>query len=225
MAEQVPLPRLTEGYLGKQSKFDEYGLSNVSHPDPVVYMADDQTEVEIIIGTEESTRMTTKLLSYERKQECNDFCLVRCLGPNYCYLIRPPTAGFYKFQLYALPSGVAGPNFIGVYNYIIYCPKTHEGVLALPKQYPMWKEGCYLYEPLGIPKGYRGGPVHFKLSIPGAKNVQVKVGEDWNELTCIEPGLFEGDVDLTPPYPVGTKAKVNVKFMGAKFNTLIEYTI
>lgn len=47
MAEQVPLPRLTEGYLGKQSKFDEYGLSNVSHPDPVVYMADDQTEVSL----------------------------------------------------------------------------------------------------------------------------------------------------------------------------------
>ena len=55
--------------------------------------------------------------------------------------------------------------------------------------------------------------------------LQVKVGEDWNELTMVEPDIFEGDVDLTNNYPVGTKAKVNVKFQGNKFNTLLEYTI
>ena len=48
-----------------------------------------------------------------------------------------------------------------------------QNVVALPKQYPMWKEGCYLTEPLGIPMGFRGGPVKFKLNIPGARNVQV----------------------------------------------------
>ena len=53
----------------------------------------------------------------------------------------------------------------------------------------------------------------------------MKVGEDWNELTMVEPDIFEGDVDLTHNYPVGTKAKVNVKFQGNKFNTLLEYTI
>ena len=82
--------------------------------------------MEIIIGTSDPVRITTKLLSYERKQECNEFALVRRLGPSFCYLIRPPLPGFYKFQVYALPAGVAGPNFIGVFNYIIHCPKKHE---------------------------------------------------------------------------------------------------
>ncbi|KAK7508599.1 hypothetical protein BaRGS_00000165 [Batillaria attramentaria] len=224
MAEAVPLPKLTEGYLGKQAKFDEYGLINVSHPDPVIYMAEDQSEVEIIIGTSSPTRVTTKMLSYERKQECNDYALVRCLGPNYCFLIRPPLPGFYKFQIYALPQGEAGPSFIGVYNYIIYCPRA-ENVSALPKQYPMWKDGCYLTEPVDIPKGFRGD-VRFKLQIPKARDVQIKVGEDWTQLTQVEPGVFEGTVDLSQSnYPIGTKAKVNVKFAGNKFNTLLEYTI
>lgn len=41
------LPKLTEGYLGKQAKFDEYGLSAVSHSDPVIYMSEDQHEVSV----------------------------------------------------------------------------------------------------------------------------------------------------------------------------------
>lgn len=227
MAERVPLPKLTDGYLGKQSKFDEYKLTNLSHSEPVIYMAEDQSEVEIIIGTAEDkpTRITTKLLSYERKKECNDFALVRCLGPSYCFLIRPPTPGFYKFQIYALPNDEAGPNFIGVFNYIIHCPHVPDDVMALPKQYPMWKDGCYLTEPLGIPKGFRGGSMQFKLNIPKARDVQIKVDEDWNPLPMVEPGIFEGPVDFSKNYPVGTKAKVNVKFQGNKYNTLLEYTI
>lgn len=80
--------------------------------------------MEIIIGTTTETRVTSKLLSHERKQDVSDFALVRCLGPSYCFLIRPPAPGFYKFQIYALPSGEAGPNMIGVYNYLIHCPNT-----------------------------------------------------------------------------------------------------
>ena len=49
--------------------------------------------------------------------------------------------------------------------------------------------------------------------------------EDWNEVPMTEPGVFEGIVDLSKPYPMGTKAKLNVKFQGNKYNTLLEYTI
>ncbi|KAL8580846.1 hypothetical protein ACOMHN_017350 [Nucella lapillus] len=227
MAGCVPLPKLTEGYLGKQSKFDEYQLTTLSHSDPVIYMAEDQSEVEIIIGTEPDrpTRITTKLLSHDRKKECNEFALLRCLGPSYCFLIRPPTPGFYKFQIYALPHDEAGPNFIGVINYVIYCPHVPQNVVPLPKQYPMWKDGCYLTEPVGIPKGCQEPQLPFRLNIPNAKDVQIKVGEDWNPLPMTEAGIFEGPVDLSNNYPPGTKVKVNVKGQGNKYNTYLEYTL
>lgn len=41
----VQLPKLTEGYLGPQAKFEEYGMTTLSHPEPVIYMTDDQEEV------------------------------------------------------------------------------------------------------------------------------------------------------------------------------------
>ena len=63
---------------------------------------EDQNEVEIIIGIQPKTRITIKMISYERKKECTEYVLIRALGPNYCFLIRPPLPGFYKFQVGAV---------------------------------------------------------------------------------------------------------------------------
>ena len=97
----VTLPRLafTEGYLGPQAKFDAYGLSLVSHNDPMIYLADDQPEVEIIMGVPAGCRITIKMASLDYQKECNEYCLIRALGTNYLFLLRPPMPGFYKFQV------------------------------------------------------------------------------------------------------------------------------
>ncbi|CAL1532405.1 unnamed protein product [Lymnaea stagnalis] len=223
-AGNVQIPKLTDGYLGPQAKFEAYGLTLVSHGDPVIFMQDDQKEVEIILGIQPGTRVTIKLLSHERKQECNDYCLIRQLGPNYLFLIRPPLPGFYKFQIYALPSDEAGPQMLGVYNYLIYSPGSF-GDNPFPKQYPPWKDGCYLYEPISLPRGIRDPMVKFKVLIPKARDVQVKVAEEWNPLQQSEPGIFEGLVDFSLGYPSGAKAKLNVKFAGNNYNTLLEYSL
>lgn len=224
----VVLPRLafTEGYLGKQAKFDEYGLSLVSHSDPMIYLEQDQPEVEIIMGVPHGTRITIKMASLDYQKECNEYCLIRALGPNYLFLLRPPMPGFYKFQIHALPADEAGPQFLGVYNYMIYQPTSQHGDRPFPKQYPPWKDGCYLSEPISLPRGVTDSNVFFKLHIPRARDVQVKVGDDWNPLhQTSEPGEFEGVVNFSRGYPPGTKAKVNVMFSGSSYNTLLEYTI
>lgn len=225
MAEvNVQLPKLTEGYLGPQAKFEAYGLSLVSHSDPVIYMQEDQREVEIILGIQPGTRVTVKLISYERKKECNEYCLIRAMGLNYLFLIRPPLAGFYKFQIYALPQDEAGPQMLGVYNYLIHCPGNF-GDNPFPKQYPPWKDGCYLEEPIELPRGIRDPLVKFKVFIPKARDVQVKVGDVWNPLQQNEPGWFEGFVDFSTDYAPGSTAKLNVKFVGNNYSTLLEYPL
>ncbi|XP_012946270.1 uncharacterized protein LOC101849988 [Aplysia californica] len=205
-AGNVQLPKITEGFLGPQAKFDVYGLSTVSHSDPVVYMQEDQPEVEIIMGTQPGTRVTIKLISYERKKECTEYVLIRALGPNYLFLIRPPLPGFYKFQIYALPPDEAGPQMLGVYNYLVYCPGSF-GDNAFPKQYPPWKSGCYLHSSFQLLRPY------------------VKVDQEWNPLQQTEPGVFEGLVDFSQGYASGSKAKVNVKFAGNNYQTLLEYSL
>lgn len=220
----VQLPKLTAGYLGPQAKFDAYGLSLVSHSQPVIYMQEDQNTVEIILGTQPGTRITVKLISFERKKECNEYCLIRAMGPNFLFLIRPPLEGFYKFQIYALPKDEAGPQMLGVYNYFIHCPGNF-GDNPFPKQYPPWKDGCYLEEPIDLPRGITDPAVKFRVFIPKAKDVQVKVGDAWNPLQLLEPGLFDGNVDFSTGYGPGTTAKLNVKFTGNNYSTLLEYPL
>lgn len=220
----VQLPKITKGYLGPQAKFEAYGLRLLSHSEPIIYMQEDQPEVEIILGTQSGTGITVKLLSHELKKECNEYCLIRCMGSNFLFLIRPPQAGFYKLQIYARPKDEAGPQMLGVYNYLIHCPGNF-GDRQFPKQYSMWKDGCYLEEPLSLPKGIKDPMVRFKVIVPKAKDVQIKVGEEWNPLQQTEPETFEGLVDFSTDYAPGSKAKLNVKFSGNNYNTLLEYSI
>ena len=46
-----PLPKLTAGYLGKQGKFDEYGLSTVTHEEPVIWLDEDNPQVRSSAGS------------------------------------------------------------------------------------------------------------------------------------------------------------------------------
>lgn len=223
MAE-VELPRLTEGYLGPQAKFFPYGLTNLSHPEAVIHS--NTNRVEIVIGTSEKMRFMTKLLGVDPKGECNQFVFTQMQGDEFHFTIAVPRTGFFKFQIYGLPNNEAGPNMINVYNYLLNIQKVDTYVEAFPKQYPMWKqEGCYLFEPIMIPKATRDS-IKFRYFIPRAVNVQIKVGEDWNELVQGEPGIYEGVVEFGQGYPSGTKVKLNVKSgRSHKYDVFLEYTI
>ena len=45
MTAKVELPKLTDGFLGKQKDFDDFGLSTLSHSDPIIVMDDEHTQV------------------------------------------------------------------------------------------------------------------------------------------------------------------------------------
>lgn len=226
MAEEIEFPfKVTDGYIGPQAKFFPYGLACLSHPEPVLIL--DTNKIEIVIGTSEKTRFTTKLLSVNPKKECNQNVFTQNQGMEYHFTIAVPTAGWYKFQIYALPASEAGPNMINVYNYILHVQNADHYIEAFPKQYPIWKqEGCFLFEPHMILKGSREVGVKFRYFIPKAVDVQVKVGEDWNPMEMVEPNIYEAFVDFSKGYPAGTKVKLNVKFpRSTKYDTLLEYTI
>ncbi|XP_060078573.1 uncharacterized protein LOC132558066 [Ylistrum balloti] len=225
MAGAVELPRLTEGYLGPQAKFFPYGLTTLTHPEPVIHS--DSNRIEIIIGTCEKMRCMTKLLGVNPKGECNQFVFTQTDDAGFHFIIAVPRTGFFKLQIYALPNNEAGPNMINVYNYLLNIQQIDNYVESFPKQYPLWKqEGCYLYEPFMIMKGNRD-PVKFRYLIPRAVNVQMKVGEDWNELEKVDDsGIYEGVVDFSQGYPAGTKVRLNVKSgRSHKYDILLEYTI
>ncbi|XP_045189480.1 uncharacterized protein LOC123546902 [Mercenaria mercenaria] len=223
MADDIPY--LTEGYLGEQAKFAEYGLKNVSHPEPVIRL--DTNKVEIVIGMSEKTRFTTKFKRMEPIQEMNNCVFAQNMGTSMHFNIAVSQPGFYKFEIYALPSSQAGPNFINVYNYLVHVKFVDEYVEPFPKQYPLWKqEGCFVFEPRMIQKGCQSG-VKFRYHVPRAVDVQVKAGDDWYKLDKVEPDIYEGYIDFGKTnYPPGSKVKLNVKFgKSNKYDILLEYTV
>ena len=223
MAEEE-IPYLTDGYLGAQAKFEPYGLSTLTHEDPVVRLG--TNKVKLVIGMTEKTRFTTKFKRMNPIQEMNNCVLTQNMGCEMHFNIAVSQPGFYKFEIYALPTGQAGPNFINVFNYLVHVKNVDTYVEPFPKQYPMWKqEGCFVYEPMMLQKGVNYG-VAFKYYIPHAIDVQVKAGDDWFKLDKTDEHVYEGFVDFgANNYPDGTKVKLNVKSRSNKYDILLEYTI
>ncbi|KAL4231263.1 hypothetical protein ACF0H5_008843 [Mactra antiquata] len=219
------IPYLTEGYLGEQAKFRPYELVTVSHQDPVIRL--DTNKVEIVIGMTQPTRFTTKFKRMDPIKEMNSCVFAQNMGDSMHFNIAVSQTGFYKFEIYALPSGEAGPNFINVFNYLLHVKFVDAYVEPYPKQYPAWKQnGCFVFEPMMLQKSVGYG-VMFRYFIPNAVDVQVKAGEDWYKLEKIQNNIYETYVDFaTTNYPPGTKVKLNVKFgRNNKYDILLEYTI
>ncbi|XP_060595757.1 uncharacterized protein LOC132749861 [Ruditapes philippinarum] len=219
------IPYLTEGYLGEQAKFAQYGLTTVSHHEPVIRL--DTNKVDIVIGYSEKTRFTTKFKRMDPIQEMNNCVFMQNLGDSMHYSIAVSQPGFYKFEIYALPGSQAGPHFINVFNYLIHVKFVDAYVEPFPKQYPLWKqEGCFVFEPMMIQKGCNYG-VKFRYHIPKAVDVQIKAGDDWHKLEKVEADTYEGYIDFSKVnLPPGSKVKLNVKFgRNNKYDILLEYTI
>lgn len=222
---EVDIPYLTEGYLGEQAKFTQYGLTTLSHPDPVIRL--DTNIVNIAIGYTEKTRFTTKFKRMDPIKEMNNCVFMQNRGDSMHYSIAVSQPGFYKFEIYALPSSQAGPHFINVFNYLIHVKFVDAYVEPFPKQYPLWKqEGCFVYEPMMIQKGCNYG-VKFRYHVPKAVDVQIKAGEDWHKLDQVEADTYEGYIDFSKVnLPPGSKVKLNVKFGRTnKYDILLEYTV
>lgn len=226
MSGPLQPPKISDGYLGKQAKFDEFGLSTITHPEPAIEL--DTNEIEIHIGYSQPTRFTTKLLLCGTGgKDLADCVMVNNLQGRMCYTITVPQIGYYKFQIYALPLTEAGPNMVGVFNYVLLVKEVNEEMRPYPKQYPPWKNGCYMWEPRGIPHGCRAPGVPFKMHIPNAVQVMVRAGDEWTELENVEENVFQGLVDFSKPDMAnGGKVHVNVKTIGQSvFITYLEYTV
>ena len=71
MSQVERLPTLPHGYLGKQQRFDEFGLQCVSHADPVIHL--DVNTVTITLKQVEPMRVTANLIAVDSDEEFPDF--------------------------------------------------------------------------------------------------------------------------------------------------------
>ncbi|XP_064602830.1 uncharacterized protein LOC135468479 [Liolophura sinensis] len=222
----APVPDLPNGYLGAQPKFKEYGLSVMSHSDPVIRLQGN--EVEVKIGYSDAVKTTASLIKASTEEESKDYVFTQSKGSVLTYMATLPSEGWWKLQIYALPAKDPGNQLIGVYNYIIDCPRIIKKAYPFPKQYAQWKDGCYIFEPMVLHKDVKGPSVRFRLSIPHAKAVAVVADQEWTHLKeSGQKGLWEATVDLAKYYGKNTRVTVNANFGEDKtsYSTLLEYRV
>jgi hypothetical protein len=231
-----PLPNLPHGYLGKQQRFDEFGLSCVSHVDPVIHL--DVNTATIAMKAAIPMRVTANLISVESDEEFPDFVFSNCLGNQISFIVNFPNTGYYKLQIYGMPQSDPSQQLPGVFNYLINCRAVTQAVFPFPKQYAQWKEGCFMYEPGVIPTNR--GPhakqiqldrlptkINFRVSIPKAGAVAVVADNQWTHLDRLQGDEWANVVDVSGLYGHGSKLTLNANFTGDKtsYSTLIEYCL
>ena len=220
----VPLPKLPPGYLGAQPMFNEFGLNTLSHHDPIIHL--DCNAVKIGFTTAQDMRVTANLIEVDTENEYLDWVFTQTQGRTIAFNVVLPNTGFYKLQLYSVPTRDTSQKLPGVYNYLINCKKITQQPIPFPKQYAQWKEGCYMEFPRECCLHPGCGPeVFFKVIIPTASAVAVVVGDDWTHLTSPSPTVWEGNVKLT--YGRNTKVTLNANYGGdpTSYATLLEYCV
>jgi len=233
-----PFPLLTSGYLGPQSSFHELGLSVAGVNDPFV-LADNNGYANISFAITNPVRMSSQLI-YVREDgqtsDCSDYVLQQSEDNLITFVVRMAQEGMFKLQIYALAMDDPSENLPGVYNALIHCRMYLPGLLAYPKQYSPWKNGCHLFEPLdGLIESVRpvqeaaSSPKHvyFRLQVPGATSVMVVIGEEWFPLEEERSSIWSGEVLMEPFWGNESKATLCVSFddPAESYSSLLEYAL
>ncbi|KAK6174351.1 hypothetical protein SNE40_017646 [Patella caerulea] len=220
-------PEIKEGELGPQDGLKDAGMSPSSHKkDEFVILEND---VEIKFDVTAPVKCTTNLIQCRTDKDMSEFVFVQTSHKDntVSFVISVPESGYYKFQIFALPKSNESKSLPNVYNYLIHCKQALKTVYPYPKQFAIWKDGCYLYEPLMLNSSVRLRNVNFKLLVPKANAVAVVVEGEWFQLEKKGDDIWETKIDLDKWKGKDTKLTLNGNFEAdeTKFSTLLEYRL
>ncbi|KAL8571549.1 hypothetical protein ACOMHN_055668 [Nucella lapillus] len=225
MAECRP-DDLPVGYLGEQPKYSELGMECVSHKQPEFTLLQDN-EVEIKFRVPVAIKTACNLIQVRTEKEFPEYVFSQTDGDKVSFVISFPEMGWYKFQIFALPTTDGSKTLPNVYNYLVDVRRALKAVYAYPKQFAPWRNGCFLHNPLIMNSSTKLHNVCFKVSVPNATNVAVVAKEDWTHLKKGPGNIWEGCVSLDQHRNKNVKVTLNASFdeEESKFSTLLEYFV
>ncbi|XP_076466425.1 uncharacterized protein LOC143297815 [Babylonia areolata] len=217
-------PELPHGYLGPQGKWQEWGLSTVSHNSPEIRT--DSHDLNIDIKTSQSMKITANLIACSSGTEYKEFVFTQTKGDVVSLVLAIPADGYYKLQIYGLLSTDDSKTLPNIFNYLIYNTDDPKGaVTPFPKQFAQWKEGCCLVKPFHLDQDV----VTFDVKIPGAKAVALTVDTEWFHLQKGGDGVtWQGEVKGLDALKARTKkASLNANYGPdeTKYTSLLEYSL
>ncbi|KAL3320048.1 hypothetical protein Ciccas_001266 [Cichlidogyrus casuarinus] len=186
------LPSMPPGYLGETPLFRQFGLQTSTG----------ELCVQIAYAREHRVRLMAQLIhaSNDTAEECPRQVLQQSRDNQVYFVVRFPHAGYFKLQIYGLPTSERADTLPSVYTYLLEAATGYRSrngqMMPFPQQYAQWKDDGYLNAPLDgilypatkakmtvIPQGPHPDEVMFSVLIPSAVSVAVVVDEDWTHLT------------------------------------------
>lgn len=226
--ERRPSLTILMDFLGEQAGFLEYGLSTLTHPQAQFTSSDNSVEIQLKLTT--PLKMSCKLLRSSTDKDMTEYTFKNYKDPNVTFMVNMPEPGYYKFMIFAGPTGAAAPKDLpNVFNYLIHCiPMVPKPVYPFPKAEHEWICGCLLYDPLCIVKNNLKD-VHFKIKLQHATECELSANGDKFKLE--EKGYendkyWVGRFNLTPYRDIPAKLVVSAHFPGLRGNVdLLTYEI
>ena len=218
---------MPEGYLGPQDRFNELGLSVLSHDNPEITARENHLEIRIKANIK--VKVTHQLVMCRNEHDFSEFVFTQNKDGEIHFMIHMPEAPeWYKLQIYALPASDPSKSLPNVYNYLINCTRSMLPVYSFPKQYAQWKDGCYLHEPLVLNEHSKLTNIKWSVMVPRAKQVAIVADGEWYHLESKGGPNFEGKCSLDHLRGKNAKVTLNAMFESSeenKFSTLLEYHI
>ncbi|XP_041357158.1 uncharacterized protein LOC121374227 [Gigantopelta aegis] len=225
MAHSSRLP-IEDLDLGALENFSEFGLSCDSHKHHKFSIPDN--ECEIRLKATKDVKISAQLISCsDESKKLSDYVFTQRKGNTISFVISFPESGYYKFEIYALPSNYENKILPNVFNYLIIVDRATKVAHVFPKQYAQWQGVCYLYEPLFLDSSSGLQNIYFKVHIPNAAKAAIVVdGKDWHHLQLTGEN-FESTIALGHSRNKNLKLTLNANYVagGTNYTTLLEYTI
>ncbi|XP_052102018.1 uncharacterized protein LOC127735761 isoform X1 [Mytilus californianus] len=220
-------PEIPEGYLGPQEKWNELGLKSMTHPNPEIIARDNHLKIEI--GSSMThIKFTYQLIHCISEKEYSEYVFAQMKEGIIHVLVHMPETGYYKLQLYALPSADESKSLPNVFNYLIRCTTAAQTVHPFPKHYAQWKDGCFLHEPLVLHSNSNLTNINWRVNVPHANGVAVVVDEEWFHFENRGGPVWVAKFSLDKYRGSNSKVKLSANFQGdeeSKFSTMLEFTI
>lgn len=219
-------PTLTQGYLGAQGNFHQWGMSTMSHNSPEINT--NTNPITVRFRTSKPVKVTANLVCCKTETEHKELIFTQTeeQGKVVSLIVLLPSEGFFKLQIFALPASDDTKTLPNVFNYLIHSTAPAPSCMfSFPKQFAQWKDGCNLVKPYHLNEG---DTATFEVTVPKAKNVAVTIDKEWYPFKKDADDVWRGEVkDLARRRGKGAKAVLNANFAedSAKYTSLLEYSL
>lgn len=214
--------------IGKKPQFDDLGLQLLTHKSAEFSTNDNVFKINL--KTTKAVKTTFKLVHYKdgtEEEHSNSVFAQNEDKEVMTVRVAVPEPGWYKLNIFAKLGSDTSQSLPNVYTYLFEVKKCSKEAKPFPKQFADWNTDCNIKKPRYMDNKKDLSCVEFKVTVPGAKRVAAKVGDEWFHLSDKGNNKWSGDANLEGYRGKNVTVNLNASVGSdeSHFVTLLQYTV